>query len=374
MWSVVFLILGLLALLLAVLQTKNFFDYRRRQKERGRKEPETLRPITWTLYGAALFLLLLCLVVGIPGCREQTASPSPETLPPEPSTVETLPEETAETIPEETVAPWLTFPEDRTLTAKCHFVYDLYTGSFVKLSGDIEEAVYPASITKLFSIYVAKQHLKTDQLVTVGAAVKMVAAGSSLAKLKQGDQLTVGQLIEGMMLPSGNDAAYVLAEAVGRTLVGEDASAREAVDAFVEEMNRQAVALGLKNTHFTNPDGIHNAKHYTSLKDMIVIAFLTLTDPVVMQYAGTPAQTVELPGNTMQWTNSNALIHPESEYYCPYAIGLKTGRTKAAGNCLLSAFSYEGSMYIIGVFGCPKTEDRFADTLQLFNETIGYKG
>ena len=107
---------------------------------------------------------------------------------------------------------------------------------------------------------------------------------------------------------------------------------------------------------------------------MIVIAFLTLTDPVVMQYAGTPAQTVELPGNTMQWTNSNALIQPESKYYCPYAIGLKTGRTKAAGNCLLSAFSYEGSMYIIGVFGCPKTEDRFADTLQLFNETIGYKG
>lgn len=374
MWSVVFLILGLLALLLAVLQTKNFFDYRQRQKERGRKAPETLRPITWTLYGAALFLLLLCLVIGIPGCREQTASPSPETLPPEPSTVETLPEETAETIPDETVDPWMTLPEERELTATRYFVYERNTNEFLKLSGEIDEKVYPASITKLFSIYVARQYLNTDQLVTVGAAVKMVAAGSSLAKLKEGNQLTVGQLIEGMMLPSGNDAAYVLAEAVGRTLVEEDASTKTAVNAFVEEMNRQTAVLGLRNTHFTNPDGIHNANHYSCFQDMITIATLSLADPVVMEYAGTSAEAIELSGKTVQWKNSNALIHPESEYYCPYAIGLKTGRTKAAGNCLLSAFSYKGSMYIIGVFGCPKTEDRFADTLQLFNETIGYKG
>lgn len=60
----------------------------------------------------------------------------------------------------------------------------------------------------------------------------------------------------------------------------------------------------------------------------------------------------------------------DSEHYCPYAIGLKTGQTPSAGSCLLSAFEYDGTLLLIGVFGCPEAEDRFADTLQLFNQTI----
>jgi len=76
----------------------------------------------------------------------------------------------------------------------------------------------------------------------------------------------------------------------------------------------------------------------------------------------------------LEWKNTHALIHPDSEYYCPYAIGLKTGQTPSAGSCLLSAFRCEGRTLIIGVFGCPETQDRFADTLQLFNEAIGYTG
>lgn len=370
MRSVVFLILALLALLLAIFQTRSFFSYRKRQQRRGNNTPVNLSPITWCLYGAAALLLLFSLIAAFPETPAQTPAPPPETVHTEPSTEATFPEETEEPTQPETVTQ---APEELELTATRYFVYDCNADTFLVASGDLRETVYPASITKLFSVYVAQQYLESDTQVTVGAAVKMVAAGSSLAKLKQEDVLTVEQLIGGMILPSGNDAAYVLADAAGRVLVGEDATAAAAVDAFVEEMNRQAAALGMENTRFSNPDGIHSADHYTSMQDLATIGKLALQDPTIRRYAATRTETVQLTGRTQTWQNTNELIQPKSKFYCSYAVGLKTGRTKAAGNCLLSAFVYKGTPYIVGVFGCPKTEDRFTDTLALFTKTVNYE-
>ena len=296
----------------------------------------------------------------------------------------TQPPETSE--PPETVAPWMTFPADRTLTASQYFVYDCQTQQFVTASGDTTEKVYPASITKLFSAYIASQYLPKEKLITVGDSLSLVVAGSSVAGLQKGDKITVSRLIEAMMLPSGNDAAYVLAVEAGRVLAGKSAGTQAAVNAFVSEMNRQAKLLGMKNTNFANPDGIHKSNHYSSFADLALLGMLSLEDPVILQYAGTATDTIDLAtwgrqivsadpsSGNLAWKNTNALIHPDSEYYCPYAIGLKTGQTPSAGSCLLSAFCYEGKTYIIGVFGCPEAEDRFADTLQLFNETVGYEG
>ena len=304
--------------------------------------------------------LLLALVLLLSGCSQ----PAEEVTEPA----------AAETDPKETVAPWMTFPADRSLTAPQYFVYDCRDGVFLKTSGDTAQKVYPASITKLFSAYVAGQYLPKDKTVTVGDALNMVVAGSSVAGLKKGDQITVSRLIEAMMLPSGNDAAYVLAVEAGRVLAGKSASAQAAANAFVAEMNRQAKLLGMKNTNFANPDGIHKSNHYSSFADLALLGMLSMEDPVLLQWAGTPTDTITLTEGEVLWKNTNALIHPESEYYCPYAIGLKTGQTPSAGSCLLSAFRYEGKTYVIGVFGCPEVEDRFADTLQLFNEAIGYEG
>lgn len=318
------------------------------------------------------FCILLALILLLSGCGQ----PAPEVTEPA----------AAETEPQETVAPWMTFPADRALTAPQYFVYDCRDDAFLKTSGGTDQKVYPASITKLFSAYVAGQYLPKDKTVTVGDALNMVVAGSSVAGLKKGDQITVSQLIEAMMLPSGNDAAYVLAVEAGRVLAGKNASAKAAATAFVSEMNRQAKLLGMDNSNFANPDGIHKSNHYASFEDLALLGMLSLEDPVLLQYAGTATDTIDLStwgrqsvagspssdADRLEWKNTNALIHPESAYYCPYAIGLKTGQTPSAGSCLLSAFRYEGRTYVIGVFGCPEVEDRFADTLQLFNETIGY--
>ena len=302
-------------------------------------------------------ILALMLLLSLAGCKKEE---EPAEIP------ETAPEET----PQEQVPDWMTLPADRELTAQQYFVYDCETAEFVTISGDAGERVYPASITKLFTAYVAGQYLSADKTVEVGDALDLVGWGSSVAELQKGDKITVEKLIAAMMLPSGNDAANVLAAEAGRAL--EDDPEIAGVQEFVAEMNRQAKLLGMDDTHFANPDGLHQDDHYSTLGDLAVLGTLALEDPVLMQYAGTAHETVQMESGAKQWKNTNALINPESPYYCPYAIGLKTGQTPSAGSCLLSAFEYEERTFVIGVFGCPEEDDRFPDTLQLFNETIGY--
>ena len=175
-----------------------------------------------------------------------------------------------------------------------------------------------------------------------------------------------------MLLPSGNDAAYILAAEVGRRLDGDpNEGAWYAVETFMEEVNGRARALGMTGTHFVNPDGIHSDNHYMTPRDLVTMARLALEIPEVVAYATTPKDTVTfVSGEEMEWKNTNALVHEESPYYCPYAVGLKTGQTPYAGSCLLSAFRVEGRTLIIGVFGCPEIDDRFEDTLQLFTDAV----
>jgi D-alanyl-D-alanine carboxypeptidase (penicillin-binding protein 5/6) len=174
-----------------------------------------------------------------------------------------------------------------------------------------------------------------------------------------------------MMFPSGDDAAYILAVEAARAMEDSpEMDAVYAVDVFMQEMNKQAAALGMTGTHFVNPDGIHDVSHYTTFADLAILGKLAMENEIVMQYAATPREQVTLHGETLEWKNTNALVDPTTPYYCPYAVGLKTGQTPSAGSCLLSAFRYEGRELIIGVFGCPEEEDRFDDTLQLFNSVV----
>jgi D-alanyl-D-alanine carboxypeptidase (penicillin-binding protein 5/6) len=299
-------------------------------------------------------LLILSLLLTFAACGKK----APVVQPDQTDAPDTQPQQTV-TEPTEPAPTWMTFPADRQLTARQYFVFDCENGEFLTISGAEDERIYPASITKLFTAYVANQFLHPDKEITVNKALEYVYAGSSLADLKKDDVVTTRRLVEGMLLPSGNDAAYALAIA-----------AKGSPNAFVEEMNRQAKILGMTGAHFANPDGIHQNDHYMTFRDLALLGMLALEDPVIMQFAGVATDTVAISGEEKEWKNTNELIHPESQYYCPYAVGLKTGQTPSAGSCLLSAFEYEGSTYIIGVFGCPDVEDRFADTLQLFNEVI----
>ncbi len=322
----------------------------------------------WLLLEVIVFIALLAvvLVIGLmlPGGEAKPAMSGELSVTTAPTTT-AIPETTE---PEPT---WMTFPEDRQITATQAFVYDCQAESFVYLSGKETDKVYPASITKLFTAYVAMQFLEPSGTITAGDVLDLVGPGSSVAEIKKGDTLTVEQLVEAMLLPSGNDASYMLAAEVGWIIANDRTiSASRAVQKFIDEMNGQARAKGMTGTHFTNPDGYHDSNHYTNHKDMVTIGKLALENPTIMQYAIIPTEDVMLGGEMKQWKNTNQLINPQSEYYCPYATGLKTGQTPSAGSCLLSSFDVKGQKYLIGVFGCPEIEDRFADTLQLLNEVL----
>ena len=321
-----------------------------------------------------LIILLLVLSLLLCGCGNSTPDdPNPNTPG---NAQEENPGETPDTpdVPETPTATpitWLQPEAGRALTAKQYFVYNCETGEFVTISGELDERIFPASITKLFTAYVALEFVGPEELITAGDELDMVIYNSSVAEIKKGDQLTAQQLVEAMLLPSGNDAAYVLATHAGRKLLGNSNASAEAASAkFVEEMNRQAKLLGMTGTNFANPDGIHKDNHYTTFADLAILGMLAMEEPTVLKYAPVSTETVTLASGEKTWENTNAIIHPESQYYCPCCIGLKTGQTPAAGSCLLSAFEYDGTTYLVGVFGCPDVESRFPDTLQLFNAAI----
>lgn len=315
-----------------------------------------------------LCVLALLLVVAVIVCFS-LARPA---LTPDPAITTTTGEtEVSTTETTDFVPAWNTYPADRQLLAQQYFVYDCKADTFLVTSGQASERIYPASITKLFTAYVAMQYLTPDTQITAGSELDLVAWGSSVAKIKKGDTLTAGQLVEAMILPSGNDAAYMLACAAGRAIKNNpDLSATAAVQAFMTQMNDQAKAVGMTDTNFVNPDGIHDSNHYTTFGDLVILGKLSMENETIMQHAVTPFKEVTLHEETIEWKNTNKLVNPATPYYCPYAVGLKTGQTPSAGSCLLSAFRMDDKELLIGVFGCPEEDDRFDDTLQLFNQIV----
>ena len=216
------------------------------------------------------------------------------------------------------------------------------------------------------------QIMKLTDTVEVGNELSLVPSGSSVAGLTKGDRVTVQMLIEGMLLPSGNDAAVVLATAAGRALAKqEDLGYKAAIERFVEEMNREAAKQGLTGTHFANPDGYHRSDHYTTSRDMQKIAELVMHNGMILRTAGIWEKTVDIKNPYVEaWENTNLLLGPDTPYYNPCAIGLKTGFTRSAGYCLVSAFEIEGEIITVGVFGCEKDTDRFVDANKIFEAYI----
>ena len=283
-----------------------------------------------------------------------------------PIPAEPVAEAVPETVPEETEEP--DQPELRPLTAKRWFAYDIREGAYLQKQGDEHKKLYPASITKLLTCHTLLTCMDPEDKVTVGDALALVKADSSVAGLQEGDVLTVEQLVAAMMLPSGNDAAQVAAVAAGRAIGGRDLSNVQAVECFVEAMNKEAECLGMEDSHFVNPDGWHHENHYTSMHDLVLLSQTVLTNPVILKYTGMPELTVKLGDREKTWKNTNMLLHESMETYLPNTIGMKTGYTNAAGDCLVTAFFETDRILLIGVFGCPNlSKDRYLDTVAIYN-------
>ena len=328
----------------------------------------------WLIILLSLVLTALCatallLVAGgarfLPQSAETTAVPVAATLvtstATEPTTEPAQPTESLPPVPE---------PPDMSQSTATHlFVYDTVYDRMLYTLGDQNERIEPASLTKLFTAYVALQHLDPSRVVTVGEEAGWVAKDSSVAAVSEGCRLSAGLILQGMLMQSGNDAAYAIAVAAGRAIKGDDTlAAKPAYDAFIAEMNRQLESLGFTATHFTNPDGYHDDDHYTTPAELLRITQLAVTEPLIRECCSMEsAQVYYDSGQEYTWKNTNWLIRTDVEdYYCPEATGLKTGSTSKAGMCLLATFSSENANLIVGVLGCEEMEDRFVDALTLF--------
>ncbi len=236
------------------------------------------------------------------------------------------------------------------VAARAWALEDLKSGEY--LAGkDASRRLPIASTTKIMEALVVLKRANLDEEVTVShdAAAYATPAYSNVGLLP-GDTLSVRELLMATLISSGDDAAYALAEHVG-------GGGQEGVDHFVEEMNGEAKALGLKNTHFENPVGFDERGHYSSAGDLARMARLAMQDPEFRKIVSTRYATIYTPYREIPLTNTNELLFS----YGP-ATGVKTGTTPAAGESLVSSASIGDESYVCVILDAG--EDRFAASMR----------
>ncbi|MFZ2541522.1 MAG: D-alanyl-D-alanine carboxypeptidase family protein [Gallionella sp.] len=238
------------------------------------------------------------------------------------------------------------------LAAKSYLLYD-YTSNQVLVNQNGDARMEPASLTKLMTAYLTFDALKhgtltlEQQLSVPGAAVRNVS-GESRMLLKVGQAVTVLELLHGLIVQSGNDAAITLAV----NIAGSEAG-------FVDMMNKEAKRLGMNNTQFSNPVGLSAAQHYSSAYDLALLAAAIVRDyPEHYPLFGLRNYTY----NKITQANRNRLL-----WLDPYADGLKTGYTESAGYCLVSSVQRNGRRLISVLFGSDSDRLRASESQKLLN-------
>ncbi len=257
---------------------------------------------------------------------------------------------------------------DRNTFSPYVILYDATDGE-VLYQKQADKKCYPASLTKLMTAILAVETMPAEAEFTVGNEVYMISPGSSTAYLAVGTRLTLSQLLQAMLLPSGNDAAYVVAVQVGRQMAGDKNLDRaDALKVFLKAMNAKAKELGCTGTQFTNPDGYHANDHYTTAADMLKIAVCALEHPLIAETVGmATSNTKLLTGQRVNWKNSNRLLHTDNAYYYEGATGLKTGTTDEAGYCLAACATRDGHTSVVIVMGADSENGRWEDSRGLLD-------
>ena len=238
----------------------------------------------------------------------------------------------------------------------------------VLYSKNENQKMYPASTTKILTAILIIENCNLNDVVTVPYdAISSITSGYSVAALQAGEQLTVEQLLQVMLVHSANDAANVLAFHVSGS-----------IENFAELMNNKVSELGLTNTHFTNPSGMHDENHYTTAHDLAIIMKYCMKNDTFrslssLKYCTIPA-TNKYDVRVFNTTNE-LLIYDNrdvsSNYYYKYAIAGKTGYTTQAKNCLVSVAKKENLELICVVLSAGiypnNVSAKFVDTKSIFD-------
>ena len=225
-----------------------------------------------------------------------------------------------------------------------------------------DRAMFPASTTKVMTCLLALEYGRLDEVVTIPQEASDVPKDSSLVPVTVGERMSMRDLVYGLMLHSGNDAANAVAAIVGGS-----------VEAFVARMNEKAAALGMTGTHYSNAHGYHADDHYTTARDMAILAREALKDETFRQIVATPGYV--LPSTNKRDTalkivSTNEMLLPNSSYYYEGCIGVKTGFTRAAGQTFIGAAERNGVTLIAVVLKSADNKDdpqRWVDTARMLD-------
>lgn len=231
------------------------------------------------------------------------------------------------------------------LSAQSFYLIDLDSGTEL-FAKDPNEKLRPASITKLMTALVALDYYKPTDVLTV----KRLApeAGESDMGLAVGDVVSINNLLYGLLVPSGNDAAYTIAD-----------NYPGGIENFLYAMNNKALNLGMENTHFENPSGLDSSNHYSSAKDIALLASVALKNKLISKIVATNGITLtDISGKKIYaMKNVNQFLG-----YLYGADGVKTGFTTEAGECLVASVTRSGHRLVSVVL---KSNDRFGDSARL---------
>ena len=257
------------------------------------------------------------------------------------------------------------------VTARSWAIADGRTGRIL-FGHDEAKPVDIASTTKIMTAYVilrlaANEPAVLDETVTFSQRADQTIGSTS--GVKEGERLPVRELLFGLLLPSGNDAAVAVAEHFGARMTpaapNPSNGKADPLERFIAEMNRCAADLRMRETHFANPNGLPAPGHQSSARDLAVLASRALALPTFAAYVATPrheGRVVDANGKsrTITWTNTNRLLAIEGY------DGVKTGTTRAAGECLVASGRRDGGHVIVVVLGASSNEARYADARNLF--------
>lgn len=235
-------------------------------------------------------------------------------------------------------------------------VMDAETGQ-VLFSKDMHRQMYPASITKVMTGMLALKELSTEQLLTVSqSAYNSVPRTSSHIGLLPGEELTVNNALYALAMESANDAANVLAEAISGSQ-----------EAFGRHMTEEAQALGAKNTHFVNANGLPDSEHYTTAYDMALIASEALKTPGFTDYFGRVNYAFPATNKSVArpFENKNRIL--SGQYYYDGVLMSKTGWTSAAQGTLVTAVRRGETTLVVVVMKSVMLESKYQDTTKLLN-------
>ena len=261
------------------------------------------------------------------------------------------------------------------VTASAAILIEESTGTIL-YEKNADQKMYPASMTKVLTALVALDHFKPEELIKVGSEINEVSLDSSKAGHVAGEMLTMKNAIRGLIIPSGNDSANVIAAAVARRAENnENLSFSQCEAVFTDLMNQKAEELGATNSHFANAHGYHADDHYTTGKDMALLSRAFMENKTLEEianekgFAGNGADNMFTTDESVKtqdyaWRSHNLLI-TDGEYNYGYASGIKTGFTDEAGDCVTAAAKKDG-MNLIAVIFHSEDPNRWLDAKNLF--------